>query len=264
VDVKDTVWPGVHRFAESATQDKGYSVTWWDPRALALNVPQSFGIRQEELLKKSDDPDVLKNDVNNYENWRRRWDGVKHRAMQPSVLFRKVTAQARKEADPTESPVEVQVIELPRDSERPAGARFGALVHTSLAAVPLGADDTQIRQITSLYARVLGANELETNAAAVAIQTALAHPLMARAREAFARGKCRRETPITVTLSDETLVEGVLDLAFLERDAWTVVDFKTDQELEHELEHYKRQVRLYATSIQRVTSQPCSCVLFRL
>jgi ATP-dependent exoDNAse (exonuclease V) beta subunit len=264
VDVRDTVWPGFHHFAESVTEDKGYGVTWWDPRALKLNVPQSFGIHQEELLKKSDDPEVLKNDLENYENWRRRWDVVRQRAIQPSVVFRTVTAQARKDGDPTESPLDVQVIELTRDSERPSGARFGALVHTTLAAVPLGADETQIRQITSLYARVLGANDLETNAAAVAIQTALAHPLMARARKAFARGKCRRETPITVTLSDGTLVEGVLDLAFLERDAWTVVDFKTDQELEQKLEHYKRQVKLYATSIQRVTNQPCSCVLLQL
>ncbi|MGB9206026.1 MAG: UvrD-helicase domain-containing protein, partial [Terriglobales bacterium] len=51
VDEQDTVWPGLHQFEEPETQDKGYGVAWWDPRALTLNVPQSFGIRQEELLK---------------------------------------------------------------------------------------------------------------------------------------------------------------------------------------------------------------------
>jgi ATP-dependent exoDNAse (exonuclease V) beta subunit len=264
VDERDTVWPGLHIFADPTSGDDNYGVTWWDPRALTLNVPQSFGIRQEELLKASDNPEVLKHDLENYEDWLRRWNNVRQRASQPSVIFRTVTAQARKEADPAEGSHEVQVIELPRDSERPAGARFGALVHMTLAAVPIGADATQIQQIASLYSRVLGANEVEANAAVVAVRTAFAHPLMSRACEAFARGECRRETPITVTLTDGTLVEGVLDLAFLERDGWTVVDFKTDQELELDLERYKRQVKLYATAIERVTSQHCDCILFQL
>lgn len=64
--------------------------------------------------------------------------------------------------------------------------------------------------------------------------------------------------------SDGSLVEGVLDLAFLEKDAWTVVDFKTDRELEKELEHYKRQVGLYALSIERATSLPCGGILMRV
>ena len=158
----------------------------------------------------------------------------------------------------------MEVIELPRDPERPAGARFGALVHATLAAVPLDANADQVRQIAALYARVLGADERETAAAATAVQSVLAHPLMVRARDALSQGRCRRETPITLTLADGSLVEGVLDLAFLEKDAWTVVDFKTDRELEKELEHYKRQVGLYALSIERATGQPCGGILMRV
>jgi ATP-dependent helicase/nuclease subunit A len=67
--------------------------------------------------------------------------------------------------------------------------------------------------------------------------------------------------PITLTLSDGSLVEGVLDLAFREQDAWTVVDFKTDRELQKELEHHKRQVGLYAQSIEQATGQPCGGIL---
>ena len=40
---------------------------------------------------------------------------------------------------------DVEVIELPRDPERPAGARFGALVHATLAAVPLDANPDQVQ-----------------------------------------------------------------------------------------------------------------------
>ena len=137
-------------------------------------------------------------------------------------------------------------------------------MHATLAAVPLDAKTDQVRQIAALYARVLGADDTETAAAAAAVRSALTHPLMVRARNALAQGHCRRETPITLTLADGTLVEGVLDLAFQEKDAWTVVDFKTDRELEKELAHYKRQVWLYTLSVVRSTGQICEGVLMRV
>ncbi len=264
VDEKDNVWPGLHRFQDPGTTDSDYRVAWWDPRALTLNVRQSFGIRQEELLKESDDPEVLKNDLESYESWQTRWGNVRQLAAQPSVVFRTATAQAQNDSNMCEPERDVQVIELPRDPERPAGARFGALVHATLAAVPLDANANQVGQIAALYARVLGADEQETAGAAIAVRSALAHPLMERAFNALAQGMCRREAPVTLTLADGILVEGVLDLAFLEKDAWTVVDFKTDRELEKDLERYKRQVGLYALSIERATGQPCGGILMRV
>jgi ATP-dependent helicase/nuclease subunit A len=261
VDEKDTVWPGLHRFEEPGSRDKRYGVTWWDPRALTLNVPQSFGIRQEELLKESKDPAVLRKDLESYQSWRIRWDNARQRAAKQGVVFRTATAQARNDSDLGAQEHNVEVIELPREPERPAGTRFGALVHATLAMVPLDASTDQIQQVSSLYTRVLGANEQENAAAATAVRSALAHPLMLRAREALANGQCRRETPVTLTLADGTLVEGVMDLAFLEKGAWTVVDFKTDQEFEGELEHYKRQVGLYAVSVSRATGKSASALL---
>jgi ATP-dependent helicase/nuclease subunit A len=257
VDEKDTVWPGLHQFQESETKNNRYGVVWWDPRALTLNVPQSFGIRQEELLKESSDPEVLKKDLETYEGWRTRWAGVRQRAAQPRVIFSSSTARARKEA-PGQTDQTVRVIELPRDPARPAGARFGALVHATMAAVPLDGNPDQVRRIATLYARVLGADERESVAAADAVQSALAHPLLGRARNALARGQCCRETPITLTLADGTLVEGVLDLAFEEKDAWTVVDFKTDRELKAELQRYDRQIGFYVAAISRATGKIAS------
>jgi ATP-dependent exoDNAse (exonuclease V) beta subunit len=127
-----------------------------------------------------------------------------------------------------------------------------------MAAVPLDANSDQIRQIATLYARVLGANERESVSAANAVQSALAHPMMGRARQAVAQGQCRRETPITLTLADGTLVEGVLDLAFEEKDAWTVVDFKTDRELKTELQRYDRQIGFYVAAVSRATGKTAS------
>jgi len=59
----------------------------------------------------------------------------------------------------------------------------------------------------------------------------MTHDVLVRARGADARGACRRETPVTLTLPDGTLIEGVVDLAFEEGGEWTVVDYKTDREI---------------------------------
>ena len=224
VDEKDTVWPGMHRFEEAGNEKSHYGVTWWDPRALTLGVPQSFGIRQEELLKESKFPEILRKDLEAYQNWRTRWDGVKQQASQASVNF--CTARDQAHTDLVEFKAEIEVIEVPRDVERN--------------------------------------DESEATAAVATVKSVLAHPFMSRARETEQNGQCRRETPVTVTLADGTLVEGVLDLAFCDNGKWTVVDFKTDRELDKELERYKRQVALYALSIERATGQACVGKLMKI
>ena len=70
-------------------------------------------------------------------------------------------------------------------------------------------------------------------AAAHAVQRALAHPLFERAaRQARVGVKPR----FLLDLPDGRLIEGVLDSAFREVESdgpvWTVVDFKTDVEME--------------------------------
>ena len=80
----------------------------------------------------------------------------------------------------------------------------------------------------------------------------------------MARGECRREEPVAGRDDGGTLVEGVVDLAFREAGAWTVVDFKTDQELDAEVERYRRQVALYAELIARATGEPATPLLLRV
>jgi len=112
-------------------------------------------------------------------------------------------------------------------------------------------------------ARIVGATQEEIEAAAVAVVSVLAHSLIDRARKASKCGQCRRETPVTL-LSDAVLIEGVVDLAFLEGSAWTVIDFKTDHELARDLPAYKRQVALYAAAISSATGMRTDAVLVRL
>jgi ATP-dependent exoDNAse (exonuclease V) beta subunit len=148
---------------------------------------------------------------------------------------------------------------------RTGGARFGQLTHAVLALAPLDADLSVVTALADVQGRILSATAEEVTACAATVAGVLEHPLLARARTAAARGQCRRETPITRTLADGTLLEGVVDLAFEDNGRWMVLDYKTDRELASAgEEQYRRQVGLYAAAIAEATGQPSSGVLVRI
>ena len=164
----------------------------------------------------------------------------------------------------SDAAAQVSVVDA-RGPERPGGSRFGELVHAVLAAVPLEADRAAIDALTEVHGRILSAPADELIAAAQTVQRVLAHDLLARARGASSRGACRRETPVTCLHGDGVMVEGIVDLAFEEQGAWTVVDYKTDRELAAVGEdRYRRQVALYASAIAQATGQRARGVLVRV
>ena len=260
-----TVAPGLHRFEDAATAESGYGVVWWDPRALDLDVAARFGIRQEELLSKEAPAEAVERDLQRYRDWRARRDRIREQAGAPSLVTETVTRRADAlAADSAAAPAPVvEVVGAAPDAGRPAGPRFGSLVHGLLAVAPLDRP-AGVETLAALQGRILGATEDEIAAATVAAVAALRHPLLERARAASARGECRREAPVAGRDADGTLVEGVVDLAFREAGAWTVVDFKTDHELEAELDRYRRQVALYAELIARATGEPATPLLLRI
>jgi ATP-dependent exoDNAse (exonuclease V) beta subunit len=134
-----------------------------------------------------------------------------------------------------------------------------------LARAPFDATRNSLEDIASLEARLLAMEDDDAVAAAAVVERVLAHDLLVRARRADARGACRRETAVTLTLEDGTLVEGVVDLAFEEDGEWIVVDYKTDREIATAGEdRYRRQVALYASAIARATGARASGVLLRI
>jgi ATP-dependent exoDNAse (exonuclease V) beta subunit len=251
---EDNICPGRYSFA-------AYDVTWWDPKVLKLDVRQSFGIRQEELLAGAA-PETLRNDLAAYNQWRQKITDLVESAAKPGIVVRTVTSHARNASG--DALPSVTLVELPRNKERPAGVRFGALVHATLSAVDLDSATDSSKEAATLQGRILGASDEEIEVASITVRAALAHPLLQRAARAWSRGQCRRETPITLTLENGTLVEGVVDIAFLEDDSWTVIDFKTDRELENELPYYQKQVGIYANAVSHATGKPAIAVLISL
>jgi ATP-dependent exoDNAse (exonuclease V) beta subunit len=92
------------------------------------------------------------------------------------------------------------------------------------------------------------------------VQNILASPIMTRARVA---ATCFAEVPFTLHYQNhkqDGLLEGVIDLAFIENGAWVVVDFKTDllapAELSERVKAYRLQLNLYALALERLTDSP--------
>jgi ATP-dependent helicase/nuclease subunit A len=260
---RDNVRPGLHAFGEG---DQRYEVVWWDPRRLTLDVQRVYGLRREDLVQ---DPgrEIVDADRRRYDEWLAARQAAREQGARPSLRVRTVTDWASAPAEDDEAAGragEVEVVAAAPGASRPGGPRFGSLVHATLATVALDAARSQVADAVAAQARILGASPGEIDAATGLVAAALAHPLMARAREAWQAGRCRRESPVAFSAPDGTLVEGVLDLAFEDDAGWTVVDFKTDAELTGALARYRRQVALYASMVARATGQPVRAVLLQL
>ena len=152
----------------------------------------------------------------------------------------------------------IQLERLARsETERPSGRRFGALVHAVLAAVDLAANTDEIEAVAKANARLIDATSGETDVAVTLVRAVLKHPLIQRAAAAQA---VRRETPVQHFCADGTLLEGVVDLAFQESTpefhGWTVVDFKTDREIQKAEDQYRAQVAAYVEAIHVATEKP--------
>lgn len=283
---KGSVTPGLHK-----PEAGEHRVVWWDPTVLELNTQDEIGARLNKLLAADEESKRSEQGIRDHEAWQTTRSQVRERAGKPSLKVVTATEQAAAMASTielTSKPIETNgqfelfaqspasaAPELPGvtvesagiDRSRPHGKRFGTLVHAALSVVDLNADAKGVQAGVELQGRLLGATPDEISAATETVARALAHPLMRRAAAALTEGRCRRETPVAMLIEDGTMVEGIVDLAFLDGAGpvtWTVIDFKTDFEIAGRLDEYCKQVALYAQAISQATSQPASGVLLRL
>ena len=255
-DFERSVKPGLH-----VAPTGKYGVVWWDPLALELNKEEEAGLRQQRILAADESGAVAEEGDREYAQWQARRAGLLERGGTPTFCVRTVTGGAE---GPAARAVAVTVEQTSASRRpRPHGTRFGTLVHSVLAGVPLDAEQTQLTSIARTHGQMLAATPEEVDSAVEAVTAALQHPVIRFAREAGAA--CRRETPVVLREKDGSLVEGVLDLAYpvLEnsRTVWVVVDYKTDAELAARQEEYENQIRLYALAVAGSTGEPVRGIL---
>jgi ATP-dependent exoDNAse (exonuclease V) beta subunit len=231
-------------------------VAWWDPNVLGLDVEENVGVRQQRILEADESGAEVTRGEQAYAQWKESRSTAIEKASCPTIKVQTVTAFAAgaELTEPALARIQLEKVTRP-DAERPSGRRFGALVHAVLAAVDFDASTDEIGAVTQANARLIDATAEETEAAVTAVRNVLKHPLIQRAATAQA---LRRETPLQHYREDGTLIEGVVDLAFQENtpefQGWTVVDFKTDWEIEKAENQYRAQVATYVEAVRIATT----------
>lgn len=138
-----------------------------------------------------------------------------------------------------------------RGSEQLTWLRFGRAVHAALRRVN---GHGEVKAFVGNLAGLWRPGEKEEVEQLVA--NALTSPIMLRARKTKERFT---EVPISLHLNGR-LIEGVIDLAFIENGAWVVVDFKTDKSVgdavSTRMEAYRAQLYLYALALEHLTQRP--------
>ena len=259
-----TVCPGEHHLGAGGDQ---FSVVWWSPEPAVLNLEAEapLGLRRDDLIVKDVAPETRARYQRDYMSWRSTREEAVTRAKEPSIHVITATEAAEGSVQPYVQNIDVRVEDLSRNDMREGGARFGTLVHTLLADMPLdSAENGLIERLASAHGRVLGATPEEIDAAVAVVRRVLQHPMFEDAAQAAKDGRCYRETPVTLRLDEGGLLEGFVDLAFESNGEMVVVDFKTDRELEGSLETYRRQVQIYAYAIASATGLPARGILMKI
>jgi len=235
--LEDSVRPGLH-----TPQAGDHQVVWWDPTTLRLEVTPGAGLQQEEILVAQPAARAAEG-VARHKQWQDQRAQSAATGQIPAFRIASPTVDAQ---DPPE--FGPPAIQLRVRSEQPAakrGAVFGILVHAILRDLDLHGDTAQIVALAQVHAKILGVDH--SDPATAVVQAVWSHPLLDRARTAT---RCHRELPFHLNLDDGRLVEGVIDLAFIENARWVVVDFKTD---DRDVARYARQLQWYLYALRKLT-----------
>ena len=248
-----SVKPGLHRAREGQ-----HSVVWWDPNALNLQTPANFGLRQEIILEPAAQGEAESESLKAYRAWQSRRTEIAGIAQAKQFDIFTATEAAE---PPGEFEAAIAHDSVEKERDRPAGPRFGTLVHTLLRDAPLDADAAALAALAEVHGRLLGATREETEQSSAVVLAALKHPLIERARQAQI---VRRELPIMLKLDGSRVLEGVIDLAFESGGKWHVVDFKTDADPGPNRARYERQLRWYALALARLNNAPVEAHLLNI
>jgi len=230
-----------------------HEVVWWDPSKLTLNVEGGLGFHQKEILAEDGGVSLAAY---------REWQAARARVVEASSRPEHQVFVASLAADPPPGEImPVEIVTVAKSARRAAGRRFGTLVHNVMRDVPLDADRVAIQRFVDWNTRLLGATQEERDATTQAVKTALAHPLLARARAAE---RCHREYPLVFKLDDSRMLEGVIDLAFVENNQWVIVDFKTDADTLDRRVQYERQLQWYGFALAGITKMRARAYLLEI
>ena len=180
---------------------------------------------------------------------------------------------AEEDEDTKRAPEEIvsplRMSELPSrpaflEEKQLTGAERGTLMHRAMSLIPL----EHLRGADNLYAAVkqavhdLADREVFTYQEVMVLYIkGLADFFGSDLGQRMLRSpNVRREWAFNLVMEDQqgAILQGVIDCAFLEDDAWVLVDYKTDR-IEDEsafIRRYATQIDWYARALERITGRP--------
>ncbi|NLD82825.1 MAG: UvrD-helicase domain-containing protein [Clostridiales bacterium] len=173
-----------------------------------------------------------------------------------------IAKQLRREKDDWESPADKRA--LPEEilvpdflaQEHITAAQRGTITHRVLGLV----DYALVREGRLAAAvKALEDKGLLTGAERDAVRLPWLRGFFASGvgRRALAAKEIHREWAFNLKGEGHTLIQGVIDLCFLEEDGWVLVDYKTDRADGEELAaRYGEQMRWYARALREITGRP--------
>lgn len=156
---------------------------------------------------------------------------------------------------------------VPSDTEGVTAAQRGTLTHRVLERIGLGLKTSeQVREfVTQMEKQGIIETGMKAHVDAQTISAFLDSEIASRARQS---PKCLLEQPFCLQMSadecgikqgsdEPVIIQGVIDLCFLEDEQWVVVDYKTDAitpaGARAAAEKFALQLELYAQALSRIT-----------
>ena len=210
-------------------------------------------------------------------------------ASDPAPLKTSVTSYLRMEKDllPAlyQPPEEEETVEIKRRSslpgfllsetaprpafmeeEKTTAADIGSLTHRFLRLIDLepfrGKDTGEYeRLVRGELARMRDRSILtQAQADAVYVKGVVTFLSGDLGRRLISARVLHREWPFTMQLREgsPTMIQGIVDAAFLEDDRWILIDYKTDRDTGKEVfvPRHERQMNWYRTAVERLTDHP--------
>jgi ATP-dependent helicase/nuclease subunit A len=142
------------------------------------------------------------------------------------------------------------------------GTRLGRAVHAAIQSLPLDADSTLIAAFSRAQAVAEAIPHRAREVERLVDWALRSSQAAARARSA---GRALREVPFALAL-DGTVLEGFIDLVIESGDGIEIVDWKTDDlqegEVDSRLDEYRVQAGLYVYGLETALQRPVSQVTY--
>ena len=145
-------------------------------------------------------------------------------------------------------------------------ADIGTLTHRFLRLIDFalfcGKDPGEYREIVEKELNRMREQTILTEAEAkdIYIKGAVSFLSSPLGQRMIAAGEVRREWPFTMQIRDDspTMIQGIVDAAFLEDDRWILIDYKTDRDTRKEafVSRHEKQMNWYRTAVERLTHKP--------